>query len=141
ADLDVVFDHYAAHLQKFDLAAILVGREAEAVRADHHAAVNAASRADLGLAVDRNVGEDHCIVADAAVVADDHARTQRHATAEDGIAADRHARMNRTIGADAGIFAQYQIVTDAARIVRLRVKCGDGAREGQLGVFGDEQGT
>src|SRR5262249_18763820 len=91
ADLDIVFDHHAAHLQELDLAPVLVGREAEAVGADHHAAVNATSRADLGLVIDRNVGEDHSVIADAAVIADDHPRMQRHAVADDGVAADRHA--------------------------------------------------
>src|SRR5262249_39920711 len=47
AYLDVVFDHDAAHLQELELAAIFIGSEAEAVGADHHAAVNSASRADL----------------------------------------------------------------------------------------------
>src|SRR5215510_2640855 len=139
ADLDVVLDHDAAHLQELEWATFLVGREAEAVGADHRAAVNATARADLGLVVDRYVGEDHRVVADAAVVADDYARMERHAVADDRIASDRHARMNRAIGADAGIFAQNQVGTDAPRFIRLRVKSGDGAREGQFRVFGDEQ--
>src|SRR5262245_45156418 len=132
ADLDFVFDHDAAHLQELELAAFLVGREAEAVGADHRAAVNAASRADLGLVVDRDVGEDHRVVAYAAAVADNHARVQRHAVADDRVASDRHARMDRTIGADAGIFAQDQVEANAARPGRFRVKSRDGARKGQL---------
>src|SRR5262245_59563837 len=69
AYLDVVFDHDAAHLQELELAAIFIGSEAEAVGAEHHAAVNAASRADLRPVVNRDVGEDHRVVTDAAVVA------------------------------------------------------------------------
>src|SRR5262249_48961332 len=119
ADLDVVLNTDAGHLQELELAALLVWREAEAVGADHRAAVNATSRADLGLVVDRDVGEDHRVVADAAAVADDYARMERHAVADNRIASDRHARMNRTIGADAGIFAQDQVGTDAPRFVWL----------------------
>src|SRR5262245_24274779 len=81
ADLDVVLDHDAAHLQELEWAAFLVGREAEAVGADHRAAVNATSRADLGLVVDRDVGEDHRVFTDATAVADDYTRIKRHTIA------------------------------------------------------------
>src|SRR5512134_2160913 len=119
ADLDVVADAYAADLGDLD-PAVLLARDAEAVRSDHHSGVNDDTPAERALRVDH------------------HARIQAAVFSDDDFVAD-HAS-----GAHRNAFSELRARGDHGRGMHARRLHHDGieklryAREVGVGIVGDD---
>ncbi|CAM2159505.1 hypothetical protein PT2222_50344 [Paraburkholderia tropica] len=106
ADFDVRSDRDAANLRNLDPAtrarlalAREIGREAEAVRADHGARMHDRARAELAAVIDRNARIEVRALAHLRAAADEHIRVQAHVLADHGARFHRDVRPDhRTCG-------------------------------------------
>src|SRR3569623_216717 len=133
ADLDIVADQHAADLREL-LPAAVVRRKTEAVRADHAARVQDGTIPHFAAVIQRDVGVQQTVVADAGMVADNAVGADNRACAHHGAGADHRAGANAGVGGYPGVYGNRRRGMDARGRARRRVQQGRNAREIQVRV-------
>ena len=91
-------------LQQLELAPLLIRGETETICADNCPAVNATTRPDFSVMIDRDIGEYFGIIADPHVITNNDARMQRDTVANYRIVPESDPRMDRTLPAEMRAF-------------------------------------
>ena len=119
----VVFDDNAPELKQLELTAVFIRNETESVCAYHCSRVNDDPPPDLATLVNRNVGMNHSIVADSALIAYDHSRVQRNPVADNrvrGAGAGGGLDVTGTVSIQGGFITDNQAAT-APNVVSVQV--------------------
>ena len=139
ADFDVAADAHVTQLGGQDMSAGDV-RVAEAVRADHRAAVNDRAVADDRVFVEHGAGADQHIATDFAAGQDLCTGQNRCAVADQAVVADGDARVNVDIFAAPSRRADDRPRADAdCHPVALRPKVGNDFRERRVHIGHDNR--
>jgi hypothetical protein len=134
ADLHVVLDAHDPDLRDLVVLTLIVGGEAEAVRADHHAAVDDAPPADPAAVVDRDVGKDDRAVADERAGLDGDVRVDHHVLADDRIRPDGGEPAHGHVSPQLRRAGDLRPRRDPPRRRPLREKPRDGGGHGVVGI-------